>query len=79
MKDMHAHLEKLRARIAECELIRDLATDKTKRDLFAKLADHHLYWRQKSSARLPRPSWLKITSVGAQLTSPSGPAATFVA
>jgi len=34
-------LEKLRAQIVECELIRDLATDKAKRDLFAKLADHH--------------------------------------
>lgn len=41
MKDMQAHLEKLRAQIAECELIRDLATNKAKRDLFAKLADHH--------------------------------------
>jgi hypothetical protein len=27
MKDMQAHLEKLRADAAECALIRDLATD----------------------------------------------------
>ena len=38
MKDMTAHLEKLRTQIAECEMIRDLATDPKKRDLFAKLA-----------------------------------------
>jgi hypothetical protein len=41
MKDMQAHLEKLRVQIAECEMIRDLATDKKKRELFAKLAEHH--------------------------------------
>jgi hypothetical protein len=38
MKDMTAHLEKLRKLIAECELIRDLATDRAKRDLFDRLA-----------------------------------------
>jgi hypothetical protein len=41
MKDMQAHLEKLRVQVAECELIRDLATDKAKRELFDKLAAHH--------------------------------------
>ena len=40
MKDMQTHLEKLRTQIAECELIRDLATDRAKRDLFNKLAEH---------------------------------------
>jgi hypothetical protein len=40
MKDMQAHLEKLHAQVAEYEAIRDLATDKTKRELFAKLAQH---------------------------------------
>jgi hypothetical protein len=40
MKDMQVHLEKLRMQAAECETIRDLATDKTKRELFAKLAQH---------------------------------------
>jgi hypothetical protein len=34
------HLEKLRVQIAECELIRDLATDKAKRALFDRLAEH---------------------------------------
>lgn len=38
---MQAHLEKLRVQIAECEIIRDLATDPKKRDLFARLAEHH--------------------------------------
>jgi hypothetical protein len=33
-------LEKLRVQAAECEMIRDLATDKKKRELFTKLAEH---------------------------------------
>ena len=40
MQDMKAHLEKLRADAAECALIRDLATDPDKRELFARLAEH---------------------------------------
>jgi len=40
MKDMQAHLEKLQVQIAECEMIRDLATDLRKRELFARLAEH---------------------------------------
>lgn len=40
MKDMQAHLEKLRNQTAECEMIRDLATDTKKRELFARLAEH---------------------------------------
>ena len=40
MKDMEAHLEKLRADAAECALIRDLATDPQKRALFTRLAEH---------------------------------------
>jgi len=40
MQDMRAHLEKLRADAAECALIRDLATDPAKRELFTRLANH---------------------------------------
>lgn len=40
MKDMQLHLEKLRADAADCALIRDLATDKVKRELFTRLAVH---------------------------------------
>ena len=40
MQDMQAHLEKLRSDAAECALIRDLATDPAKRELFTRLADH---------------------------------------
>ncbi len=40
MLDMKVHLEKLRADAAECALIRDLATDPAKRELFTRLADH---------------------------------------
>ena len=39
MQDMKTHLEKLRA-AAECALIRDLATDPRKRELFTRLAEH---------------------------------------
>jgi len=38
---MKAHLEKLRVQVAECELIRNLATNKEKRELFDRLARHH--------------------------------------
>ena len=40
MQDMLAQLEKLRREAAECELIRDLATDPKKRELFDRLAAH---------------------------------------
>ncbi|WP_167350160.1 hypothetical protein [Bradyrhizobium viridifuturi] len=41
MKDMKAHLEKLRVEAEECELISKLATNPIKKELFAKLAAHH--------------------------------------
>jgi hypothetical protein len=40
MQDMLAQLEKLRREASECELIRDLATDPKKRELFDRLAAH---------------------------------------
>ena len=40
MQDYHAQLEKLRTEAAECSLIRDLATDVAKRELFDRLAKH---------------------------------------
>jgi hypothetical protein len=40
MKDMQAQLEKLRTDAAECALIRDLANDPKKRELFTRLTDH---------------------------------------
>jgi hypothetical protein len=40
MKDYQAHLEKLRKDAAECALVRDLATDKAKREMFDRLARH---------------------------------------
>jgi hypothetical protein len=41
MRDVQTHLEKLHTQVAECELIRDLATDQPKRALFSRLAAHH--------------------------------------
>jgi len=40
MKDMVARLDRLRKDAAECELIRDSATDRRKRELFERLAGH---------------------------------------
>jgi hypothetical protein len=40
MKDYLARVEKLRKDAAECALIRDLATDQDKRELFDGLASH---------------------------------------
>ncbi len=40
MKDMQAQAERLRTEAAECALIRDLATEPHKRELFNRLAEH---------------------------------------
>lgn len=40
MQDYLVQLEKLRTDAAECALIRDLATDPAKRELFDRLANH---------------------------------------
>ena len=41
MQNYQSHLEKLRKDAAECALIRDLATDAAKREMFDRLA-HYL-------------------------------------
>jgi hypothetical protein len=41
MRDMQAHLEKLRTETTESEMIANLATDKAKQELFTKLAEHY--------------------------------------
>jgi hypothetical protein len=40
MKDYQASIEKLRKDAAEAALIRDLATDKNKREMFNRLHEH---------------------------------------
>jgi len=40
MQDYQLHLEKLRRDAAECALVRDLATDPAKREIFDRLARH---------------------------------------
>jgi hypothetical protein len=40
MKDCQTHLERLRKDAAECALVRDLATDKAKREMFDRVARH---------------------------------------
>lgn len=39
MKDMREQLQRLRVQIAECEMIRGLATEAGERDLFTRLAE----------------------------------------
>jgi hypothetical protein len=41
MKNLREKLEKLRVEAANCAMISALTTDRNKRELFAKLADHH--------------------------------------
>jgi hypothetical protein len=41
MRDMQAQLDKLRSQVAECEMVRDLAIEPKKRELFDRLAEHH--------------------------------------
>jgi ribosomal protein S7 len=40
MKDYRAKVEKLRRDAADCALIRDLATEKDKREMFDRLSNH---------------------------------------
>ena len=40
MKDYQASLERLRKDAAEAALIRDLTTDKTKREMYSRLHEH---------------------------------------
>ena len=40
MENYQTHVEKLRKDAAECALVRDLATDKAKREMFDRLARH---------------------------------------
>lgn len=55
MKDYQAQIEKLRKDAAECALIRDLATDKDKREMFDRLANHlTVLANQVESAMLER-------------------------
>ena len=40
LEDMQTHLEQLQTQVADCELIRDLTTDRAERDLFKKFSEH---------------------------------------
>jgi hypothetical protein len=40
LEDMQTHLEQLQTQVADCELIRDLTTDRAERDLFRKFSEH---------------------------------------
>ena len=55
MKDIQTHLEKLRVQIAECEMIRELATEPKKRELFARPAEHFQVLARELERALPGP------------------------
>lgn len=40
LEDMQMHLEQLQTQVADCELIRDLTTDRAERDLFKRFSEH---------------------------------------
>jgi hypothetical protein len=51
MQDYHASLERLRKEAADAALVRDLATDKAKQELYDRLYRTSTNWRMKSSGR----------------------------
>ena len=56
MKDYQASLEKLRTDAAEAAIIRDLATDPVKREMFARLAEHLARLADEVEAAMKRSS-----------------------
>jgi hypothetical protein len=60
MKDYLAHAEKLRAEAAECALIRDLATDKAKREMFDRLVSHLTVLAGRASRSRPKASSSRV-------------------
>jgi len=54
LRDILVHLEKLQRDSAECQLISELTTDKTKRDLFAKIAQHLKILADEVEREIPR-------------------------
>lgn len=68
MKDKRAYLEKLRVQISECEIIRDLATDPAKRELFGRLAAHFKVLAGEVEKAIDDP--MPITFLGRQIAEP---------
>ena len=65
LEDMQTHLEQLQAQVVDCELIRDLTTDRAERDLFTRFSAHFRVLAAeveraiaaKTSARSRRGNW----------------------
>jgi len=53
MKDIRAHLEKLEVQIAECEMIRDLATDPKSASCSPDWQSTSGFWPGSCSSRWP--------------------------
>jgi hypothetical protein len=71
MKDMQAQLGKLLVEASECALIASLATDKRKRGLFTKLAEHYSVLasevkRAIEEATIPKPPTIVQCNCGAE-------------
>ena len=60
MKDMQAHLEKLRSDAAECALISNLATNQEKKELFARLAEQS---RSRKTAQYDKWNFCLTTAI----------------
>jgi hypothetical protein len=64
MKDMQVRLEKLRTQIAECELIRDLATDRTSGIYSLRLAEHFKILAPEIETAMADPMPVRAVSEG---------------
>jgi hypothetical protein len=68
MKDVQAQLERLHLQIAECEMIRDLATDPEKRELFTVLAENFKLFAHQIEKAMADP--LPVTFFGRKTQEP---------
>jgi hypothetical protein len=56
MKDYQASVDKLRRDAADCALIRDLAMDQKKREMYDRLAQHLNRLADEVEQAMPKPS-----------------------
>jgi hypothetical protein len=72
MQDMLAHLEKLRAQIADCERLQGAAKNKIKRNIFARLAAHYRGLARELEAAIAEASQpIPKASLGRKIYEPS--------
>src|SRR4051812_21147812 len=78
MKDIQAHLEKVRVQIAECELIRHRATELKKRELFTRADGPIVRERLRCERHRKERSWQLCSLRAAQTGSAALPRSRFL-